>query len=89
VLTGDIPLTSGDAFVYTKSVKTEIKTVQQQLGYCPQFDALIPELTGRETIRLFARLRGVQEAEIDGLADALAVKLLFSQHIDKPCGTYR
>jgi ATP-binding cassette subfamily A (ABC1) protein 3 len=89
VLTGDIPLTSGDAYIHESSVKTNIKTVQQQLGYCPQFDALIPELTGRETIRLFARLRGVMEDEIDTLAEALAAKLLFTQHIDKPCGTYR
>jgi ATP-binding cassette subfamily A (ABC1) protein 3 len=89
VLTGDIPVTGGDAFVYGRSVKSDIKKVQQELGYCPQFDALIAELTGRETIRLFARLRGVKEPEIEELAEALAAKLLFTQHIDKPCGTYR
>lgn len=54
-----------------------------------QFDALIPELTGRETIRLFARLRGVKEPEINDLTDALAAKLMFSEHLEKPCGTYR
>src|SRR3989442_1303944 len=57
MLTGDIPITLGNAYIATKSVKSEIKQVQKALGYCPQFDALIPELTGRETIRLFARLR--------------------------------
>ena len=33
--------------------------VQQSIGYCPQFDALYDELTGREHLQLYARLRGV------------------------------
>ncbi|KAJ8299979.1 hypothetical protein KUTeg_021498 [Tegillarca granosa] len=33
--------------------------VQQNLGYCPQFDALYDELTAREHIQLYARLRGI------------------------------
>jgi len=89
MLTGDIPISVGDAFIDSKSVKTDIKKVQRVLGYCPQFDALIPELTGRETIRLFARLRGVDEEKIDRLVDVLGANLLFSEHIEKPCGTYR
>lgn len=89
MLTGDIPMTLGNAFIDKKSVKTQIKQVQRVVGYCPQFDALIPELTGRETIRLFSRLRGIKEERIDNLVDVLAANLLFSEHIEKPCGTYR
>ena len=29
-----------------------------QIGYCPQFDSIIGDMTGREMLRLFARLRG-------------------------------
>ena len=29
-----------------------------QIGYCPQFDSIIEDMTGREMLRLFARLRG-------------------------------
>jgi ATP-binding cassette subfamily A (ABC1) protein 3 len=88
MLTGDLPTSSGDAFVYGHSINSDIKNVQQNLGYCPQFDAIIEELTGRETIRLFARLRGVKENEIDSLADKLGANLLFSEHMDKRAGTY-
>ena len=35
---------------------------RQSLGYCPQFDALDPLLTGREHLRLYARLRGLDGA---------------------------
>ncbi len=89
MLTGDIPVSSGDAFIYSNSVRNEIKKVHSNLGYCPQFDGIIGEMTGRETLRMFARLRGIQEKEIDDLADALAESLIFTQHIDKQVQTYR
>ena len=38
--------------------------VHQNMGYCPQFDAIDELLTGREHLFLYARLRGVPEAEI-------------------------
>jgi len=34
-------------------------SVQKEIGYCPQFDALYDELTAREHIQLYARLRGI------------------------------
>lgn len=89
MLTGDIPVTEGDAFLYTASVRKNIKKVHENLGYCPQFDAIIEEMTGRETIRLFSRLRGIKECEIDALADKLAQELLFTKYIDKIVKGYR
>lgn len=38
--------------------------VRRDVGYCPQFDAFDPLLTGREILRFYARLRGVQEKDI-------------------------
>lgn len=46
------------------SILTEILDVHQNMGYCPQFDALDELLTGREHLYLYARLRGVPESEI-------------------------
>lgn len=38
--------------------------VHKCMGYCPQFDALVEELTGIEQLTLYARLRGVPENEV-------------------------
>ena len=38
--------------------------MHQNMGYCPQFDAIDELLTGREHLYLYARLRGVPESEI-------------------------
>lgn len=38
--------------------------VHQNMGYCPQFDAINDLLTGREHLQFYARLRGVPENEV-------------------------
>lgn len=51
-------------WVCFNSILTEILDVHQNMGYCPQFDAIDELLTGREHLYLYARLRGVPESEI-------------------------
>lgn len=35
-----------------------------QIGYCPQFDALLEFLTAQEHLELYARIKGVPEYQI-------------------------
>lgn len=46
------------------SVLKEIDEVHQNMGYCPQFDAINDLLTGREHLEFYAILRGVPEKEV-------------------------
>lgn len=41
-----------------------MREVHQNLGYCPQFDAIDELLTGQEHLEFYARLRGVPENEV-------------------------
>lgn len=52
-------------------------------GYCPQFDAIFGELTGRETLYLFSRFRGLREPNSPLRAETLANALGFIKHLDK------
>uniref|UniRef100_S4RYR0 ABC transporter domain-containing protein n=1 Tax=Petromyzon marinus TaxID=7757 RepID=S4RYR0_PETMA len=61
MLTGEETATSGDAVIGGYSILTDIRKVQQRIGYCPQFDGLLEHMTGRETLWMYARLRGVPE----------------------------
>ncbi|XP_039195689.1 retinal-specific phospholipid-transporting ATPase ABCA4 isoform X2 [Crotalus tigris] len=88
MLTGDIKVTSGDAVVVGHSILTQIWDVHQNMGYCPQFDAIDELLTGREHLFLYARLRGVPEAEIQRVAEWGIQKLGLSQNADQLAGTY-
>lgn len=50
--------------VFILSIRTEMRDVHQNMGYCPQFDAIDDLLNGREHLEFYARLRGVPEKEV-------------------------
>ncbi|XP_028998112.1 phospholipid-transporting ATPase ABCA1-like [Betta splendens] len=88
MLTGDIPASSGEAFLNGYSIRTEMRDVHQNLGYCPQFDAINDLLTGREHLEFYARLRGVPEKEVAMVAEWGIQKLGLVRYSNKPAGTY-
>ena len=59
------------------------------MGYCPQFDALLDTMTGTETLRMYARLRGVPKDRIEGVVDNLIDIMKLQPHKDKQVGFYR
>uniref|UniRef100_A0A8C9HUZ4 ATP binding cassette subfamily A member 4 n=1 Tax=Piliocolobus tephrosceles TaxID=591936 RepID=A0A8C9HUZ4_9PRIM len=88
MLTGDTTVTSGDATVAGKSILTNISEVHQNMGYCPQFDAIDELLTGREHLYLYARLRGVPAEEIEKVANWSIKSLGLTVYADCLAGTY-
>uniref|UniRef100_A0A3B3Z6U0 ABC transporter domain-containing protein n=1 Tax=Periophthalmus magnuspinnatus TaxID=409849 RepID=A0A3B3Z6U0_9GOBI len=88
MLTGDIPVSAGEAFLNGYSVRTEMRDVHQNLGYCPQFDAINDLLTGQEHLEFYARLRGVPENEVAMVAEWGIQKLGLVKYANKPAGTY-
>ncbi|KAF7471223.1 Hypothetical predicted protein [Marmota monax] len=88
MLTGEEPITSGDAFVESYSISSDIGKVRQRMGYCPQFDALLDHMTGREMLVMYARLRGIPEHFIDPCVENTLRGLLLEPHANKLVRTY-
>ncbi|XP_015346371.1 phospholipid-transporting ATPase ABCA3 [Marmota marmota marmota] len=88
MLTGEEPITSGDAFVESYSISSDIGKVRQRMGYCPQFDALLDHMTGREMLVMYARLRGIPEHLIDPCVENTLRGLLLEPHANKLVRTY-
>nr|AKC42130.1 ABCA3 [Petromyzon marinus] len=88
MLTGEETATSGDAVIGGYSILTDIRKVQQRIGYCPQFDGLLEHMTGRETLWMYARLRGVPERLIPAMVDDALRALLVEAYADKLVRTY-
>ncbi|XP_030648495.1 phospholipid-transporting ATPase ABCA1b isoform X2 [Chanos chanos] len=88
MLTGDSVVTSGEAFLAGKSILREIDEVHQNMGYCPQFDAINDLLTGREHLEFYAILRGVPEKEVCDVAEWGIRKLGLVKYVDKKAGSY-
>ncbi|KAG1683898.1 ATP-binding cassette sub-family A member 3 [Nymphon striatum] len=76
MITGDEDVSEGNAYLEGFSILDNISEAQKRLGYCPQFDALIDEFTGSESLRLFARLRGIPESRIDHIIKKLSEDLI-------------
>ncbi|KRF97412.1 uncharacterized protein Dwil_GK21220 [Drosophila willistoni] len=83
MLTGDSKITSGSAYVVGLNLKTQMRKVFPKIGYCPQFNALFEELTGRETLRIFCLLRCIQRHRIKRICNDLANFFGFQPHVDK------
>ncbi|XP_058456303.1 phospholipid-transporting ATPase ABCA3-like isoform X2 [Malaya genurostris] len=88
MLTGDESMSSGEAWVRGLNIRTEMNEVNRQIGYCPQFDAVLEDLTGRESLKIFGLLRSVSEDVIDAISQNLSDDLNFSQHLDKQVKAY-
>uniref|UniRef100_A0A9J8BS26 P-type phospholipid transporter n=1 Tax=Cyprinus carpio carpio TaxID=630221 RepID=A0A9J8BS26_CYPCA len=88
MLTGDSVVTKGEAFLAGKSILREIDEVHQNMGYCPQFDAINDLLTGREHLEFYAILRGVPEKEVCEVAEWGIHKLGLVKYVDKKAGSY-
>ncbi|XP_064201003.1 phospholipid-transporting ATPase ABCA1-like isoform X1 [Anguilla rostrata] len=88
MLTGDIAVSGGEAFLNGYSIRTQMRDVHQNMGYCPQFDAIDDLLTGREHLELYARLRGVPEKEVKMVAEWGIQKLGLVKYANKSAGTY-
>ncbi|XP_061690398.1 phospholipid-transporting ATPase ABCA1-like isoform X3 [Syngnathoides biaculeatus] len=88
MLTGDTTVTSGEAFLAGKSILRELDQVHQNMGYCPQFDAVNELLTGREHLELYAILRGVPGEEVCDVAEWGIRRLGLLKYADKATGSY-
>lgn len=63
--------------------------VTSRVGYCPQSDALLEYMTGREIMTMYARLWGVSEPQIQLYVNKWLKSLQLEPHADKIINTYR
>ena len=101
-ITGEFAPTSGDALIrdYTStntssgtdrrllSISNDLTAARQRMGYCPQFDGLQLNLTGREHIKFYAAIRGVPYGSIDSTVSKLLNEIQLTDAADRICGTY-
>ncbi|KAI8741859.1 ATP-binding cassette sub-family A member 3 [Biomphalaria glabrata] len=71
VLAGELEISSGDAYVYGQSLKTDVFTEESFTSYCPQKDALCEFMTAKEMFRHTAKLRGLPQEQITSFVENL------------------
>ncbi|CAA0837437.1 ABC transporter A family member 1 [Striga hermonthica] len=84
MLSGEEHPSDGTAYIFGKDIKSNPKAARQHIGYCPQFDALLEYLTVREHLELYARIKGVQEYQLEHVVMEKLVEFDLLKHADKP-----
>ncbi|CAH8434439.1 unnamed protein product [Schistosoma turkestanicum] len=88
MITGKLHPSMGTVYVNGFNVVTQTKNAHKNLGYCPQFDAVHDLLTGRETLSLYARLRGFPEEQIPITVSELLQNMGLSPYADRIASAY-
>ncbi|XP_055936662.1 retinal-specific phospholipid-transporting ATPase ABCA4-like [Argiope bruennichi] len=88
MLTGECYPSEGNALIQNCSLNENLKKFQSYLGYCPQYDALIDRLTGREMLMLFGRLRGLTGSDLYEKVEKLIRMTDLTKHADKQTQFY-
>lgn len=87
VLTGGTLPSAGSAAVDGFDVVDEQREVFQRIGYCPQENPLLGQLTAQETLTLYADLRGVSADAVSTHVTRLLAQVGLTADADRQCGT--
>lgn len=92
ILTGEIRNPSAgkvSVLGHDMSQGHERKKAFELLGVCPQVDPIWQEISGKDHLMYYGRIKGVPEAELSGLVDQLLQRLgLEAADASKAAGTY-
>lgn len=66
ILSGMSTSTSGSASIYNHRLSNidDLEEIQRRIGFCPQFDIKFDQLTVRENLELFSKIKGVAARDV-------------------------
>ena len=88
VLTGDLRPTSGSAFIMNRPMPAGLTKIRHLVGYCPQFDTILPNLTAIEHLELYVKLKGVDPKFHTQLIDEAITNLNLEKYKNVRAGTF-
>ncbi|XP_044534952.1 phospholipid-transporting ATPase ABCA3-like [Gracilinanus agilis] len=59
ILTGMLPATSGEAYIYGHEISKEFDQIRKSLGFCPQHDILFDYMTVYDHLYFYAQIKGM------------------------------
>jgi ABC-type multidrug transport system ATPase subunit len=88
MLTGEEVPSQGGASILGHPLRSARRRFLGQVGYCPQADAILPQLTGRELLRLMCRARGVAPRAVEDEVHRWSHFLGIQELVDRQSGDY-
>lgn len=88
MLSGDIVQTSGSAAINGYDIPSQLVQAQHDIGYCPQNNPLLENLTATEHLYLYAAIRGIPSNQRKRLVEEQLANLHLTQYADVISGAY-
>ena len=73
----------GSALINGFDIAIDTVKAQRSMGLCPQFDTLIGQLTVKENLIFFGKIKGISESQLMAVVDAYLVALNIKQYESK------
>ncbi|KAL2613896.1 hypothetical protein R1flu_025588 [Riccia fluitans] len=70
MMVGLISPTSGSAYIHGLDIRKDMTTIHRSMGVCPQHDLLWEQLTGREHLLFYGRLKNLKGRALTNAVDA-------------------
>ncbi|CAG5124847.1 unnamed protein product, partial [Candidula unifasciata] len=83
MMTAEVSPTCGKVVVAGHNIRSNMLSVLESLGYCPQHDALWEMITLEEHVKCFAAIKGVHSKDLDRIVDYFVVQLKLEKHRKK------
>lgn len=84
IIGGDIKPNDGDVLIQGTSVIEHARTARLHLGVCPQFTAIDSQLTTREHLMIYGRLKGLYRGtELNDNVEGVMAACALTQYADR------
>ncbi|EAR87981.2 ABC transporter family protein (macronuclear) [Tetrahymena thermophila SB210] len=88
MLGGEIKPSDGEIYIMGVNQNESLNKTRQFIGYCPQFDALLPLLTAREHLEIYSSIKGIPNDLQDRLISQKISELDLGYFSEIQAGTY-
>jgi len=82
MLTGLFMPTEGTAYVGGYDIRNDMDKIHQIIGICPQFDLLWEDLTTKETVLFYSRLKGARKQDESEMAEYVLTQVGLEKFMD-------
>jgi ATP-binding cassette, subfamily A (ABC1), member 3 len=87
MLSGEVTSTAGDSYFKGLKISENLSSIREDLGYCPQFDALVDNLSVYEQLELYYDLKSLAGEDREAVINDKIDKLDLRQYADRLSGT--
>jgi len=87
MMSGLLTPSAGEVTIVGMNVLTQVEACRRYIGYCPQFDCILPCLTPEDHLYLFGRMKGLRDHSLEAAVEQKLSEMQLAEYRDRHAGT--